>query len=115
MSTRTDWSIGEIDPFNPVKFNVLGMDSSADDTVGNSDMGPIWNLQPREGMSLHWDGLNTSIRQVVLSSAIGDGARAPTLPLATMERLENYLRKLSAPEYPFPVDQKLVARGKEIY
>jgi hypothetical protein len=115
MSTRPDWSIGEIDPFNPVKFNVLGMDSATDDTVGNSDMEPIWNLQPREGMALHWDGLNTSIREVILSSAIGDGARAPTLPLATLERLENYLRKLPAPEYPFPVDQKLAARGKEIY
>ena len=80
MSTRPDWSIGEIDPFNPVKFNVLGMDSATDDTVGNSDMEPIWNLQPRKGMALHWDGLNTSIREVVLSSAIGDGARVPTLP-----------------------------------
>ena len=76
-----------------MKFNVLGMDSATDDTVGNSDMEPIWNLQPREGMALHWDGLNTSIREVVLSSAIGDGARRRRSRSATLKRLENYLRK----------------------
>ena len=96
-NTRTPWSIGQIDPFNPVKFNVLGMDPKADDTVGNSDMQPIWNLQPREGMALHWDGLNTSIREVVLSSAIGDGARPRTIPLDTLQRLEDYLRNSRRP------------------
>lgn len=80
MGTRTDWSIGEIDPLNPVKLNVLGMDSSADDTMGNSDMEPIWDPQPREGMSPHWDGLNTSIRQVVLSWAIGKRPGATARP-----------------------------------
>ena len=38
-------------------------------TIGNSDMVPIWNMKARQGMSLHWDGLSTSLREVVLSSA----------------------------------------------
>ena len=47
-----------------------------DHTIGNSDMQPIWNLRPRveRKMALHWDGLNTDLREVVLSSALGDGA-----------------------------------------
>ena len=43
-------------------------------TIGNSDMVPIWNMKARQGMSLHWDGLSASLREVVLSSALGDGA-----------------------------------------
>jgi hypothetical protein len=72
MDERPDWGRGRIDPFNPVKFQVL--DVPLDDTIGNSDMMPIWNLRDRDGTALHWDGLNTSQRDVLLSSAIGDGA-----------------------------------------
>ena len=37
-------------------------------------MVPVWNLERRDGQAYHWDGLNTSLREVVLSSALGDGA-----------------------------------------
>ena len=37
-------------------------------------MVPLWNLQAHKGYAFHWDGLNTDLREVVLSSAIGDGA-----------------------------------------
>ena len=36
---------GRIDPFNPVKRNILNVDVG--DTTGNSDMVPIWNLGAR--------------------------------------------------------------------
>ena len=45
-----------------------------DATIGNSDMVPLWNLKAPRGHAYHWDGLNTDLREVVLSSAIGDGA-----------------------------------------
>jgi Cytochrome c len=120
VGRRTDWGHGRIDPFNPVKFNVnvLKLDPATDNTTGNSDMPPIWNLQPRDGMVLHWDGLNNNIREVMLSSAIGDGSAPKTLPLKSLERMENYLRKLQPPKWTdlFPApDPALVARGKEIY
>ena len=39
---------------------------------------PTWcrsgTSRPHEGYAYHWDGLNTTLQEVVLSSAIGDGA-----------------------------------------
>ena len=67
MDTRPDWGRGRIDPFNPVKFGFLKL--PVDDTIGNSDMEPVWNQKPRQGMLLHWDGLNTNHTEVVLSSS----------------------------------------------
>ena len=32
-------------------------------------MVPLWNLRRREGTAYHWDGLNTTLREVVQSSA----------------------------------------------
>jgi len=72
MRTRPEWGKGRIDPFNPVKFGILGQ--PVDDTIGNSDMMPVWNMRGREGQAYHWDGLNSSLREVVVSSALGDGA-----------------------------------------
>ncbi len=58
MQTRPEWGRGRIDPFNPVKFRTL--QQPIDQTIGNSDMVPLWNLKRRDGTSYHWDGLNTS-------------------------------------------------------
>jgi hypothetical protein len=72
------WGPGRIDPFNPVKFGMLGM--PVDGTIGNSDMQAIWGLGARERIradgAFHWDGLNNSVHEVVLSSALGDGSPA---------------------------------------
>lgn len=108
-----DWGPGRIDPFNPVKFGIL--EQPIDSTIGNSDMLSVWNLQLREGMVLHWDGLNPSLREVVLSSAIGDGTTPENLDLAVMERIENFLKELPPPEYPFEIDEQLAAEGEAVY
>jgi hypothetical protein len=113
MDSRPRWGHGRIDPFNPIKFRILGQ--PLDDTVGNADMVPLWNLRAREGMSLHWDGLNASLHEVVLSSAIGDGATRRTVDLAGLERIEDWLRDLPPPPYPYPVDQELARKGSAIY
>ena len=117
--SRPAWGRGRIDPFNPVKVSLLGVDVGK--TLGNSDMQPIWNLRPRtaEGKAFHWDGLNTSVREVVLSSALGDGATHETLPTAELERLEEFLLDLPAPKladfYPDAVDEGLAASGAPIF
>lgn len=113
MDSRPDWGRGRIDPFNPVKTRVLGL--PIDDTIGNSDMEPIWNLNAREGTALHWDGMNTSVHEVVLSSAIGDGASRDTIDLDSLQRIEEWLRTLQPPTYPLSIDQTLAARGAEVY
>jgi len=115
--SRPEWGRGRIDPFNPVKARVLNVDPG--DTTGNSDMQPIWNMAPRaeRKMALHWDGLNTDLTEVVLSSAIGDGTAAKDLPVETLKGLEDWLKVLPAPRFPerFPVDRTLAAAGEPIY
>jgi hypothetical protein len=113
MYSNPDWGPGRIDPFNPVKFRIL--DLPVDKTIGNSDMVPIWNMKARQGMALHWDGLSTSLREVVLSSAIGDGASRKSIQLETLGRVESWLLNVPPAPYPFPVDTALAGEGKPIY
>ena len=107
------WGPGRIDPFNPVKFGVLKQPLDA--TIGHSDMMPLLGLGRRTGQALHWDGLNSSVREVVLSSAIGDGATEKSLPVEHLAEIERYLQTAAIPPHPFPIDQALADRGKALY
>jgi hypothetical protein len=128
MHTRTDWGRGRIDPFNPVKFRTLRQ--PVDETIGNSDMVPLWNFKAHSEYSYayHWDGLNTDLREVVMSSAIGDGANMTWVDrdyarwesterreMSSLRRVMNYISDLQAPRYPFPVDQRLAAEGADVF
>lgn len=121
-----DWGPGRVDPFNPVKFRELGQ--AMDGTIGNSDTMPLWSAGAREGRAYHWDGLNTSLQEVVLSSAIGDGTAAGWLDRdfsrwnaaasrdrASLRRVQNYLSQRQPPKYPLAVDATLAANGAAIY
>ena len=107
------WGPGRIDPFNPVKFGILKL--PVDQTIGNSDMVPIWNMKARQGMSLHWDGLSASLREVVLSSALGDGASRKSIQLPGLARIEEWLLQVQPPAYPYDVDKALAGEGSAIY
>jgi mono/diheme cytochrome c family protein len=115
--SRPAWGPGRIDPFNPVKFGMLGL--ADDGTIGNSDMQAIWNLNAREAVRgrapLHWDGLNTSIREVVISSALGDGAVAEEWDWNSILRVERYLRTVAPPRSPHTSDPAAVERGKVLF
>ncbi len=115
MDHRPEWGRGRIDPFNPVKYGTLKL--PREETIGNADMVPLWNLKRRDGYSLHWDGLNANLTEVVLSSAIGDGATKKWIAanLGTMNRIQNFLRELPPPKYPLPIDAGLAAKGKPLY
>ncbi|HUR34845.1 MAG TPA: hypothetical protein VM032_13680 [Vicinamibacterales bacterium] len=126
MDGRPAWGRGRIDPFNPVKFGILRQ--PVDDTIGNSDMMPLWNLARRDGTAYHWDGLSTSLREVVQSSALGDGASRrwverdfakwnETDPArrSSLRRVMDYIGQLPAPKYPLPIDAALAAAGAPIY
>jgi mono/diheme cytochrome c family protein len=116
---RPDWGRGRIDPFNPVKVSLLGVDPG--DTLGNSDMQPIWALRTRAEAekAFHWDGLQNSVHEVLMSSALGDGATEKSLPTADLERLEEYLLDLPSPKltdyFPDAVDSALAASGAPIF
>lgn len=114
--TRPNWGRGRIDPFNPVKVAILDVDVG--DTIGNSDMMPIWNLRSRGAGAYHLDGLNTDLTEVMHSSAIGDGATPKSIPLEDLERLQNWLLDLKPPPYPaerFPIDEALAAEGRSVF
>jgi hypothetical protein len=126
MLGHPDWGRGRIDPFNPVKFTTLKQ--PVDDTIGNSDMMPLWNLRHREGTAYHWDGLSTALREVVQSSAIGDGATTAWVDrdyakwnntdpkgMSSLRRVMDYIGDLKAPKYPLPVDAGLAAAGAVTY
>jgi hypothetical protein len=113
---RPLWGRGRIDPFNPVKFHQLGMDPKTDPSVGNSDMEPVWNMAKRAKSPLHWDGLNDSLTEVVLSGALGDGATPASLPVRELKTLEDWLKVVSPPKYPFEIDWKVAAeQGKPLF
>ncbi|WP_224245598.1 c-type cytochrome [Hyalangium gracile] len=117
MDSRPAWGRGRVDPFNPVKFGTLGQ--PMDGTVGNSDMPPLWSLKDRPGRAYHWDGLNPSLREVVVSSAIGDGAPPKVINRPdvqeNLKRVEAFLQQLSSPAWPFALDEPLKEQGRSVY
>ncbi|MEZ5289687.1 MAG: c-type cytochrome [Vicinamibacterales bacterium] len=126
MDQRPDWGRGRIDPFNPVKFSILRQ--PVDDTIGNADMMPLWNLARRDGTAYHWDGLNTSLVEVVRSSALGDGASRPWMDRdaahwddadprtrSSLRRVMDYIGHLEAPAYPLPIDRSLAEAGARLF
>ncbi len=122
MNSRPDWGRGRIDPFNPVKFHQLRLDPAKDRTIGNSDMEPLWQMGKKSGYSLHWDGLNDNLTEVVLTGAIGDGATSLTgeapsksLPVDDLKRIEEFIKQARPPEYPFPIDRRLAASGERTF
>lgn len=113
MHDKPRWGPGRIDPFNPVKLGFLGMHPDA--TVGNADNVPIWSMATRTGQKLHWDGMNDSLREVVLSSALGDGATPDSLNVGELVELETWLLGLPPPRFPGAVDAALAARGENVF
>lgn len=120
MRTRPAWGHGRIDPFNPVKFGLLKM--PVDNTVGNSDMMPLWQLSHRAAASgefhMHWDGLVTKPIDASLSGALGDGATRKSLPVKHLTELTNWLMEESTapPAYPLDdLDRGAVTQGKLLF
>jgi mono/diheme cytochrome c family protein len=113
MDSRPDWGRGRIDPLNPFKFRQLRQ--PVDDTIGTSDMTPLWSLGLRDGRALHWDGLNSSLQEVLVSSAIGNGASKKSVDLPSLERVGEWLRTAAPPPYPFPIDRTLAAEGERVF
>ena len=111
------WGPGRVDTFNSAKavFNYRWDKIDPRELIGTSDFPSIWNQGPRRGMQLHWDGNNTVMEERNRSAAFGTGTTPPTIDHASLERIENDLLDFKPPAYPYPIDDKLVARGAPIY
>ncbi|MDQ3803770.1 MAG: cytochrome c [Acidobacteriota bacterium] len=115
MQTRPAWGPGRVDTFNPYKSIQFHWPMENDKTIGTSDLPPIWNQRPREGLQLHWDGNNTSVEERNKSAALGAGVTPSTIDLARLKRIEDWLLDFKAPPYPYEVDQARAARGRAVY
>lgn len=113
MDSRPTWGFGRIDPQNPFKFTTLKQ--PVDATIGNADIVPLWNMKARRGMALHWDGMNTSYREVVLSSGLGNGATPKSLDVAALDRLAAWFDEVQPPPFPVPVDAALAQQGRTVF
>jgi hypothetical protein len=121
MKALPPWGNGRIDPFNPVKYRLLKQ--PVDGSIGNSDMEPLWNQKAHSGHSLHWDGLNDNLQDVLLTSALGDGAPkswvdkdwAKSDDESSLKRIRRLISDFQPPKFPFPVDQSLAGKGKTLF
>jgi mono/diheme cytochrome c family protein len=88
----------------------------ADPTVGTADLPPLFNQRPRQGLWLHWDGNNDLVEERNKSAAIGAGATAESLDLASLDRVAQWTLDLPPP--PFPperIDRARAEQGRRIY
>jgi hypothetical protein len=112
------WGNGRVDTFNPYKalnFYFPMEKLPPNELVGASDLPAIWNQEPREGMQLHWDGNNTSVHERNLSAALGAGVTPTTIDLTRLKRVEDWLRTLRSPAYPYPINTQLAAAGETLF
>jgi len=82
---------------------------------GIVDMPSVWNQAPRDGLWLHWDGNQASVRERNFSAAVGAGARPRDMDVGTMFRIEAWLNTLPPPAYPFAIDRRQARRGEEVF
>lgn len=110
---------GRVDTFNPYKTNQFAAyyasGLAAEESIGTADFPSIWNQGPREGMHLHWDGDNTSVRERNVSAAFGAGSSRDRVDLPKIERIKVWLDTLPPPAYPFEIDRSKSRRGEQLY
>lgn len=113
MDSVPDWGPGRVDPFNPAKVQITK--HPYDGTIGAADIVALWNWRPRRDFGLHWDGLNTSLKEIFLNSGIGNGANNKTIDLRSLDRIQQWVLDLKPAPFPFPIDRALAARGQTIF
>ncbi len=111
------WGPGRVDTFNAAKvlFNFPMHRIDPRELHAAADFPSIWNQDLKRGMQLHWDGNNKMVEERNKSAAFGTGTTPPTIDVTAIGRIENWLRTLRPPRYPFPVDAALAARGAPLY
>ncbi|MBI4756869.1 MAG: c-type cytochrome [Betaproteobacteria bacterium] len=123
VARQPEWGPGRVDTFNSAKvlFN-FPMDRLAPkELLGASDFPSIWNQKARMSrddggrMELHWDGNNTRTEERNRSAAFGTGTTPPTIDLAAIARVEEWLLEARPPPWPYPVDMALAEKGKALY
>ncbi|NMH60694.1 c-type cytochrome [Alteromonas ponticola] len=113
-----DWGRGRDDPMNLTKYFMLNL--SMDDSYGPADVPAIWNLKKydQDALNLNWDGATHDAYSVIIDSALGILGAEPHNTdafLTEVKWLEDYLRNLPPPKWPFNLDRELAQQGKGIF
>jgi hypothetical protein len=117
-----EWGPGRVDTFNSAKviFNFPMAHLDPAELNAPADFPSIWRQrqrkEPRE-MQLHWDGNNSLVEERNKSAAFGTGTTPPTIDLARIKRVEDWLLDAKPPPFAdfFAIDAALAARGAPIY
>ncbi len=112
------WGPGRVDTFNPYKvlqFGKTWAEFTEGERIGVTDFPSIFLQGPRDGMELHWDGNNPSLKERNLSAAIGAGVTPETVDHAAIERVAEWLMDLSPPPSPYEPDPERVQQGAAVY
>ena len=143
VEEQPEWGPGRVDTFNPYKaiqFNFPMDKLEEKEKIGASDFPVIWNQEPREGLKLHWDGNNDSVRERNLSAALGAGVTPAAVDLPGIKRVADWLCRYPYPQnysgsllneeyysdlddrnvttildYPYEINEQLAAKGKVLY
>jgi hypothetical protein len=113
----TPWGPGRTDTFNPNKILFNFPLDAIHERERNAavDFPSIWLQKPRQGMQLHWDGNNVMSEERNKNAAFGTGTTPPTIDLAAIGRLEQWLLTAEPPKYPYPIDAAKAERGAKVY
>ncbi|RZU02488.1 c-type cytochrome [Rivibacter subsaxonicus] len=124
---QNDWGPGRVDTFsaNKVLFNFPLVCADGDEKRcvderelnAAGDFPAIWNQAQKKGMQLHWDGNNNSTEERNKNAAFGTGTLPPTIDLARIARVENWLLTARPPAFDsfFAIDEALAAQGAPVY
>jgi len=114
MDSRPDNGPGRIDPFNAVKFEVLGVPD--DHTVATLDFPSVWNQHTAIRPWHHFDGNTDDSSARNYGSVIGVGGVATSVNKASVSKIGKWLDELLPPKYPFTVPEPAaVARGFSLF
>ncbi len=116
---RPPWGPGRVDTFNPYKVLVFNMPMEHDKSIGTADFMSIWDQKVREGLSLHWDGNNSSLDERNLSAAIGGGGSPTALNtqdgMGSINRIKAWITDKAPPAFPFAINAVKAAAGHLVY
>lgn len=117
MDRQSPYGPGRVDTFTSYKTRRFGYPADQlppDQLNGIADYPSIWNQGPRAGMYLHWDGNNNNPDERNRTAALALVAPG-NLNFDSLYRLQQWLKDLPAPKYPYKVDQTLIAKGKPLF
>jgi mono/diheme cytochrome c family protein len=115
IKIRPEAGPGRVDTLNPYKA-LFGHDLiNQDKSIGNADLMSLWLQRKRARHWANWDGNNSDVSERNKAAAMGVGATPQTLDIPGIQRMEEYIKDLNPPPYPFPIDQELAGKGQPIY